>query len=58
MQTVISAGTARLVISGFVSDQIDAASAPTPIAPTVWAMVFRVRIAASGLSMLALNWRK
>ena len=34
---------------------IIAACEPTPIAPTVWAMVFNVRIAASGWSMSALK---
>ncbi|ELP31382.1 hypothetical protein RBSWK_04700 [Rhodopirellula baltica SWK14] len=31
------------------------ASAPTPAAPIVWAIVFKLKIAASGRSMLAFN---
>ena len=50
MARVIATGTNTEVISGCVSDQISVACAPTPIAPTVWAIVFRVRIAASGRS--------
>ena len=52
---VIVAGTATRVIQGFACAQITAACSPTPIAPTVCAMVLSVRIAARGRSMLALK---
>ena len=52
---VMVAGTAIRVIHGLASAQIRAACAPTPMAPTVWAIVLSVRMAARGRSMLALN---
>src|SRR5690606_16683526 len=52
---VITPGTTRPVISGLLVAQILVASCPTPIAPTVWAIVFNVRIAASGRSILSLK---
>ena len=52
---VVPAGTKTLVIKGAVSAQIIAACSPTPMAPTVWAMVLRVRMAARGRSMFSLK---
>lgn len=52
---VMAAGTITPVISGFESAQIAEACWPTPMAPTVWAMVLSVRIAARGRSTSALK---
>ena len=41
------------VIKGFESAHILVACSPTPIAPTVWAMVFRVKMAARDWSTLS-----
>ncbi len=60
MASVIATGMMALVTQGLVSAQMAAAWPPTPMAPTVWAMVLSVRIAARGRSMLllkVLRWR-
>ena len=53
MASVMTTGVITLAISE--APQIAVAWAPTPIAPTVWAMVFSVRMADSGRSMSALK---